>query len=54
MKKRATVTPGTAPATMTVQEAVDYLRAHPSAIYRLIKQGQIPGFRIGRYWGFRR
>ncbi len=37
---------------MTVKEASNYLRIHPSTIYRLIKLGQIPAFRIGSDWRF--
>ena len=32
---------------MTVGEAADYLRVHRSTIYRLIKEKQIPAFRVG-------
>lgn len=37
---------------MTVKEVSDYLHVHPSTIYRLIKRGQIPAFRIGSDWRF--
>lgn len=46
MKKQAAVKPGIAPAVMTVREVAAYLRVHPSTIYRLLKRGQIPGFRM--------
>jgi excisionase family DNA binding protein len=52
MKRQVTVTSGIAPAVMTVREVADYLRVHPSTIYRLLKQGQIPGFRIDGDWRF--
>ncbi|MBV8088064.1 MAG: helix-turn-helix domain-containing protein, partial [Alphaproteobacteria bacterium] len=52
MKKQATVKPGIAPAVMTVRELAAYLQVHPSTIYRYLKQGQIPGFRIDRNWRF--
>lgn len=52
MKKQATVKPVIAPAVMTVREVAAYLRVHPTTIYRLLKQGQIPGFRIDTDWRF--
>src|SRR5713101_1554452 len=52
MKKQATVEPGIAPAVMTVREVAAYLRVHPSTIYRLLKRGEVPGFRINGGWRF--
>ncbi len=37
---------------MTVNELSDYLRVHRSTIYRLLKKGEIPGFKIGSDWRF--
>lgn len=37
---------------LTVSELADYLRVHRSTIYRLLKKGQLPGFRIGSDWRF--
>ena len=37
---------------MTVQEVSEYLRVHPSTIYRLLKRGGLPGFRVGSDWRF--
>lgn len=37
---------------LTVKELSDYLRVHPSTIYRLLKRGQIPGFKLGSDWRF--
>jgi excisionase family DNA binding protein len=39
---------------MTVQGVAEYLLCHPATIYRLLKQHQIPGFRLGREWRFER
>jgi len=39
---------------MTVRELADYLRIHPSTIYRLLKQKRIPAFKFGREWRFNR
>jgi len=37
---------------MTVREVAAYLSVHPSTIYRLLRQNQIPAFRIGSDWRF--
>jgi excisionase family DNA binding protein len=39
---------------MTVRELAEYLRAHPSTIYRLLRQGKLPAFRVGSDWRFSR
>jgi len=46
--------PSTASPVMTVRELADYLRVHPSTIYRLLKQKRIPAFKVGRDWRFSR
>lgn len=53
MKKQFAETPATLPTpVMTVKELSDYLRVHPSTIYRLLKRRQIPAFRIDGDWRF--
>jgi excisionase family DNA binding protein len=52
MKKHAAEKPRIAPAVMTVKEVSAYLRVHPSTIYRLLRNGQIPAFRIDSDWRF--
>ncbi len=42
----------TAPKVLTVRELSNYLRVHPSTIYRLLKKGQLPGFKVGSDWRF--
>jgi excisionase family DNA binding protein len=37
---------------MSVREVAAYLSMHPSTIYRLLKQHQIPAFRVGSAWRF--
>jgi excisionase family DNA binding protein len=37
---------------LTVGDLCDYLRVHRSTVYRLLKKGEIPGFRIGSDWRF--
>ena len=39
---------------MTVKECADYLQVHPSTVYRLLKRGTIPAFRVGSDWRFRK
>jgi excisionase family DNA binding protein len=37
---------------LTVTELSDYLHVHRSTIYRLLKNGELPAFRIGSDWRF--
>jgi len=37
---------------LTVQEVSNYLRVHPSTIYRMLKKHQLPAFRVGSDWRF--
>ena len=37
---------------MTVREVSEYLRVHPSTIYKLVRHGELPAFRIGSDWRF--
>jgi excisionase family DNA binding protein len=37
---------------MTVQELSEYLHVHKSTIYRMLRQREFPGFRIGSDWRF--
>jgi excisionase family DNA binding protein len=37
---------------LTVSELSEYLRVHRSTIYRLLKKGLLPGFKIGSDWRF--
>jgi excisionase family DNA binding protein len=37
---------------MTLEEVAEYLRVHPSTIYRLLKKQQIPAFKVGSDWRF--
>jgi excisionase family DNA binding protein len=37
---------------LTVQEVSTYLRVHPSTIYRMLKKGLLPAFRVGSDWRF--
>ena len=39
---------------MTPKEAAKYLGLHLITIYRLIKKGELPGFKIGGQWRFKK
>jgi len=52
MKKRALEKRHIIPAVMTVKDLSEYLRVHPTTIYRLLRTKQIPGFRIDGDWRF--
>ena len=39
---------------LTAGEVADLLRVHPSTIYKLLRQGELPAFRIGSNWRFLR
>jgi excisionase family DNA binding protein len=39
---------------LTVKEVCDLLRVHYSTVYKLARDGRIPGFRVGTDWRFRR
>jgi excisionase family DNA binding protein len=37
---------------LTVKEVCNYLRIHHTTLYRLLKRGQIPGYKVGSDWRF--
>jgi len=37
---------------LKVRDLSKYLRVHPSTVYRLLKAGKLPAFRIGSDWRF--
>ena len=39
---------------MTVDEVAEYLRMNRLTVYRLARQGHIPGARVGKHWRFDR
>ena len=39
-----------AKAVLTIGEVAEMLRLHPTTVYRLLKRGDIPGFKIGGNW----
>src|SRR6185437_1501059 len=50
--QKGTYMPSTGAKVLTVNELSEYLRVHRSTIYRLLKKGQLPGFKIGSDWRF--
>ena len=38
--------------TYTAAEIAEYLRIHPYTVKRLVRQGKIPGFKVGDQWRF--
>ena len=41
-------------AIMTVKDVAEYLRVSEAKVYRLAKDGELPVFRVGKAWRFRR
>ena len=39
---------------MTPKEAAKYLGLHLITVYRLVKKGSLPGFKIGGQWRFKK
>ena len=39
---------------MTVRDVAIYLRMSEAKVYRLAKEGNVPSFRLGKSWRFRR
>jgi excisionase family DNA binding protein len=37
---------------LNVAELSEYLRIHKTTIYRMLREGRLPGFRIGSDWRF--
>jgi excisionase family DNA binding protein len=35
---------------LTIGEVAEILRVHPTTIYRLVKRGELPGFKVGGNW----
>ncbi len=39
---------------MTVKDIAEYMDIHPMTIYKYVKEGEIPAFKIGSNWRIRR
>jgi len=35
---------------LTIAEVADILRMHRATVYRLVKRGDLPGFKVGDNW----
>ena len=46
------LSPGAESAVMTLQELADYLHCHRRTVYILLKEREIPGFKMGGDWRF--
>jgi len=40
------------PTVLTVNDLADFLRVHRSTIYKLVKRGNLPAFKVGADWRF--
>ena len=40
------------PEILTVKEVSELLKIHESTVYKMIREGRIPAFRIGSEWRF--
>jgi excisionase family DNA binding protein len=39
---------------LTVKELADYLKVNKFTVYRLVKQGKLPAFKVGGHWRFKK
>jgi len=35
------------------EQAADFLGVHPKTVQRMARRGELPAFRVGRFWRFR-
>ena len=49
MKRRQAHAPS---PIMTASEVARYFRIHPTTVYRLLREGKLPGFKIGADYRF--
>ena len=52
--KRSSIEHWEVGSVLTITEVADILRVHPTTIYRLVKRGELPGFKIGGCWRINR
>lgn len=39
---------------LTIKDVADYLKLTERTLYRLAQEGQVPGFKVGNSWRFKR
>ena len=42
------------PDVLTVEEAAEYLQISPGMLLRKVREGVVPGAKVGRHWRFSR
>jgi excisionase family DNA binding protein len=52
--KRTPMRPTELASVLTITEAAEILRMHSTTIYRLVKRGDLPWFKIGAVWRINR
>lgn len=40
------------PEILTVEQVAEFLHLHAMTVYRLAKEGKVPGFKVGGRWRF--
>ena len=40
------------PEILTVEQVAELLHLHAMTVYRLVKEGKLPGFKVGGRWRF--
>ena len=40
------------PTWLTLTEAAEYLRMGKSTLYKLLREGKLPGYKAGKVWRF--
>ncbi|MCG8556774.1 MAG: helix-turn-helix domain-containing protein [Proteobacteria bacterium] len=41
-------------AAMSVRDVAEYLNVDEKTVYRLVKRGELPGFKVSGVWRFKR
>ena len=52
IEKNLDLEPGRFGAKLTTVEVAKHLKVHPSTIYRQLKRGRLPAFKVGSDWRF--
>jgi excisionase family DNA binding protein len=54
LMKRSSMRQTEIESVLTVSEVAEILRVHSTTIYRLVKRGDLPGFKLGGNWRINR